>query len=412
MGQGLRLMHVVVIGTGGAGVSAIQTIRELDKKCKITAISKEEHMPYSPCSLPYLIGGEIKKKNIFRVGSDFYERNKVKPLLGKPVSKIAPKEKAVLVNGRKVKYDRLLVAAGSQPLRPPIPGIDLEGVFGLGNLADAEDILRWIKKGTKETVVLGAGFIGIECAIALQRLGLEVVVFEMLDSVLPKMLDKDMSLEVQRILEKEGIRFKLGKQVSEIVGNGKVKGVVSGKRRTSCDMVVLGIGVRPNTEFLKGSGIKTNFGILVDDHLRTSVKDIYAAGDIVEAEDKVRGSRMVNAIWPNAVDQGKIAGHNIAGVERQYEGLQSINILDVYGTPVLSIGMASFELKGPEVEKVKTNRSVKKMLIKDGRIAGVQMIGAIRNSGHLLSLVKKGIDVEEIRHHLLDDRYVDPALRS
>ncbi len=412
MGQGLRLMHVVVIGTGGAGISAIQTIRELDKKCKITAISKEEHMPYSPCSLPYLIGGEIKKKNIFRVGKDFYERNKVKPLLGKPVSRIIRKEKAVQVDGRKVKYDKLLVAAGSQPLRPPIPGIDLDGVFGLGNLADAERILKRVGKGAKEAIVLGAGFIGVESAIALQRLGLEVVVFEMLDSVLPKMLDKDMSLEVQRILEKEGIRFKLGKQVSEIVGNGKVKGVVSGKRRTSCDMVVLGIGVRPNTEFLKGSGIKTNFGILVDDHLRTSVKDIYAAGDIVEAEDKVRGSRMVNAIWPNAVEQGKIAGYNIAGVERQYEGLQSINVLDVYGTPVLSMGMASFELKDFEVEKVKTNRSVKKLLIKDGRIAGVQMIGAIRNSGYLLSLVKKGIDVEEIRHHLLDDRYVDPALRS
>lgn len=405
-------MHVVIIGTGGAGVSAIQTIRSLDKKCNITAISKEEHMPYSPCSLPYLIAGETKKKNIFRVGSDFYTSNKVKPVLGKTVSKIVPKEKAVLVDGRKVKYDKLLVAAGSKPLRPPIPGIDMTGVFGLGNLADAEDILKWIRKGAKEAVVLGAGFIGIESAIALRRLGLKVLVFEMLDSVLPKMLDEDMSLEVQEILESEGIRFHLGKQVSEISGNGKVKGVLSGRKRTACDMVVLGIGVIPNTEFLKGSRIKTNFGVLVDDYMRTSVKDIYAAGDIVEAEDKVRGTKRVNAIWPNAVEQGKIAGYNIAGVEKEYEGLQSINVLDVYGTPVLSIGMASFELKDFEVEKVSTNRSVKKMLIKEGRIAGVQMIGAIRNSGHLLSLVKRGIEIEEIRHHLLDDRFVDPALRS
>ncbi|UCD92561.1 MAG: NAD(P)/FAD-dependent oxidoreductase [Methanobacteriota archaeon] len=412
MGQGLCSMHVVVIGTGGAGISAIQTMRELDKKCKITAISKEKFMPYSPCSLPYLIGGEIKKKNIFRVGKDFYERNKVKPLLGKTVSMIMPEEKSVLVDGRKVKYDKLLVAAGSQPLRPPIPGIDLDGVFGLGNLGDAERILKWVKKGARKAVVLGAGFIGVESAVALRRLGLEVLVVEMLESVLPKMLDEDMSLEVQKILEKEGIRFKLGKQVSEIIGNGTVKGVLSGKKRSSCDMVVLGIGVRPNTEFLKGSGIKTNYGILVDDHLRTSVKDIYAAGDIVEAEDKIRGSKMVNAIWPNAVEQGKIAGHNIVGVDREYEGLQSINILDVYGVPVLSMGMASFELKSPEVEKVKTNRSVKKMVMKDGKIAGVQMIGAITNSGHLLSLVKRGIDVEEIRHHLLDERYVEPALRS
>ncbi|MFQ5885288.1 MAG: NAD(P)/FAD-dependent oxidoreductase, partial [Thermoplasmata archaeon] len=383
-----------------------------DKKCKITAISKEEYMPYSPCSLPYLIGGEIKKKNIFRVGKDFYERNRVRPLLGKTVTKILSKEKEVLVDGRKVRYDKLLVAVGSQPLMPPIPGIDLDGVFGLGNLADAEHILGWIRKGAEEAVVLGAGFIGIESAIALRRLGLKVLVIEMLDSVLPKMLDEDMSLEVQRILEREGIRFQLGKQVSEIIGNGKVRGVVSGKKRSSCDMVVLGIGVRPNTEFLRGSGIKTNYGVLVDDYLRTSVKDIYAAGDIVEAEDRVRGAKRVNAIWPNAVEQGKVAGYNIAGVEKPYGGLESINILDVYGTPVLSIGMASFELNDFEVEKVKTNRSMKKLLIKDGKIAGVQMIGAIRNSGHILSLVRRGIEVEEIRHHLLDDRFVDTALRS
>jgi NAD(P)H-nitrite reductase large subunit len=405
-------MHVVIIGTGGAGTSAIQTIRSVDEKCKITAISKEKYMPYSPCSLPYLLGGEIEEKNIFRVGKDFYKRNKVKPLLGKTVSKIVPKEKAVLLDGGKVKYDKLLVATGSNPLKPPIPGINLKGVYALGNLTDAKRIMKWIGKGSKNAVVLGAGFIGIECAIALRRLGLKVSVFEMLDSVLPKMLDEDMSLEVKKILEKEGIRFHLGKQVSKIVGNGKVKGVVSGKKRAACDTVVLGIGVRPNIEFLKGSKIKTNMGVLVNDHLRTSVKDIYAAGDIVEAEDKIRGSKWVNAIWPNAVEQGRIAGYNIAGVRKQYEGLESINILDIYGVPVLSIGMPAFELKDFDVEKVKTNRSMKKLLLRDGKVVGVQMVGAIRNSGYFLGLAKKGVDVEEVRDRLLDDRFVSPSLRG
>ncbi len=397
---------MVIIGTGGAGISAIRTIRSVDEKCKITAISQEDQMPYSPCSLPHLIGGDIEKKNIYRVEKDFFKKNKVRALLGTRVSKITPKNRTVLADGGKIKYDKLMIAAGSVPLRPPIPGIDTTGVFSLGNMADADRILKWVRKGAKKAIVLGAGFIGVECAIALQKLGLQVSVFEMLDWVLPKMLDEDTSGEVQKVLEKEGIEFHLGQQVSEIIGKGEVSGVLAGKKKTSCDMVVLGIGVRPNTEFLKGSGIKVNHGVVVDEHMRTSVKDIYAAGDIVEADDKIRGTKRVNAIWPNAIEQGRIAGYNISGQEKEYDGVESLNILDVYGIPVLSMGMTSFELKDFEIERSKTNRSFKKLLLKDGKIAGVQMVGAIRNSGYLLSLVKRGIEVDDIRDDLLEDRFV------
>jgi NAD(P)H-nitrite reductase large subunit len=397
---------VVIIGTGGAGISAIRTIRSVDEKCKITAISQEDQMPYSPCSLPHLIGGDIKKKNIYRVEKDFFKKNKAKAMLGTKVSKITPKNKTVLADDGKIRYDKLLIAAGSVPLRPPIPGIDNTGVFSLGNMADADRILKWVRKGAKKAIVLGAGFIGVECAIALQKLGLQVSVFEMLDWVLPKMLDEDVSQEVQDVLEKEGIEFHLGQQVSEITGKGKVNGVLADKKKTSCDIVVLGIGVRPNTDFLKGSGIKVNHGVVVDEHMRTSLKDIYAAGDIVEADDKIRGTKRVNAIWPNAIEQGRIAGYNISGQEKEYDGVESLNILDVYGVPVLSMGMSSFELKDFEIKTSKTNRSFKKLLLKDGKIAGVQMVGAIRNSGYLLSLVKRGIEVDDMRDHLLEDRFV------
>ncbi len=397
---------MVIIGTGGAGISAIRTIRSVDEKCKITAVSQEDQMPYSPCSLPHLIGGDIEKKNIYRVEKDFFKKNNVRALLGTKVSKIIPKDRTVLADGGKIKYDKLLIAAGSVPLRPPIPGIDTKGVFTLGNMADADEILKWVRKGAKKAIVLGAGFIGVECAIALRKLGLRVSVFEMLDWVLPKMLDEDTSQEVQNVLEKEGIEFHLGQQVSEITGNGKVNGVRAGKKNSLCDMVVLGIGVRPNTEFLKGSGIRVNHGVVVDEHMRTSVKDMYAAGDIVEADDKIRGTKRVNAIWPNAIEQGRIAGYNISGQEKEYDGVESLNILDVYGIPVLSMGMTSFELKDFEIERSKTNRSFKKLLLKDGKIAGVQMVGAIRNSGYLLSLVKRGIEVDDIRDDLLEDRFV------
>jgi NAD(P)H-nitrite reductase large subunit len=403
---------VVIIGTGGAGISAIRTIRSVDEKCRITAISQENQMPYSPCSLPHLIGGDIEKKNIYRVGKGFFKENNVRALLGTTVSKIVPKEKTVLADDGKIKYDKLLVAAGSVPLRPPIPGINTKGVFTLGNMDDADKILKWAAKGAKKAIVLGAGFIGVECAIALRKLGLQVSVFEMLDWVLPKMLDEDASGEVQKVLEREGIEFHLGQQVSGIVGDGSVTGVVAGKKKSPCDTIVLGIGVKPNIEFLKGSRIKVNHGIVVDEHMRTSVKEIYAAGDIAEADDRIRGIKRVNAIWPNAIEQGRIAGYNIAGTDKVYDGVESLNILDVYGVPVLSMGMSSFELKDFEVEKSRTNRSFKKLLLKDGKIAGVQMVGAIRNSGYLLGLVKKGVEVDDIREHLLEDKFVAPVLRG
>jgi NAD(P)H-nitrite reductase large subunit len=403
---------VVIIGTGGAGISAIRTIRSVDEKCRITAISQENQMPYSPCSLPHLIGGDIEKKNIYRVGKGFFKENNVRALLGTTVSKIVPKEKTVLADDGKIKYDKLLVAAGSVPLRPPIPGINTKGVFTLGNMDDADKILKWAAKGAKKAIVLGAGFIGVECAIALRKLGLQVSVFEMLDWVLPKMLDEDASGEVQKVLEREGIEFHLGQQVSGIVGDGSVTGVVVGKKKSPCDTIVLGIGVKPNIEFLKGSRIKVNHGIVVDEHMRTSVKEIYAAGDIAEADDRIRGIKRVNAIWPNAIEQGRIAGYNIAGTDKVYDGVESLNILDVYGVPVLSMGMSSFELKDFEVEKSRTNRSFKKLLLKDGKIAGVQMVGAIRNSGYLLGLVKKGVEVDDIREHLLEDKFVAPVLRG
>lgn len=405
-------MHAVIIGTGGAGVSAIRTIRSLDEECKITAISKEKFLPYSPCSLPHMIAGEIDEKSIFRVRKDFFRKSRVRALFGRTVSRILARERAILVDGKKMSYDKLLVAAGSNPLRPSIPGIDLKGVYTLGNMTDAKQIMKWIEGGAKRAVVLGAGFIGVECAIALRKLGLEVSVYEMLDTVLPRMLDEDMSLEVERLLEKEGICFHLGSKVSEILGENRVEGVVSGRKRSPCDMVVLGIGVRPNIGFLKGSGIRTNSGVLVDAYLRTSVEDIYAAGDIVETEDRILRKRKVSAIWPNAVEQGRVAGYNMAGVRKRYEGLESINILDIYGVPVLSIGLSSSELKGFEIEKVKTNRAVKKLLLKDGRILGLQMIGTVRNSGYFLTLAKKGVEIEKVRGQLLADRFLPSTLRS
>ncbi len=172
----------------------------------------------------------------------------------------------------------------------------------------------------------------------------------------------------------------------------------------------MGIGVRPNIGFLAGSGIRKNVGVLVNEHMRTSRRDVYAAGDITESFDPLRGKRMMNAIWPNAVLQGRIAGENMAGVETAFSGSFTVNIIDVFGVSALSMGMASFEDKNLSEDKFVTDRAVKKILLRGGKLVGMQFVGTLRNSGYMMSLMRKGEDISELQDEILDDRFLSPSL--
>ncbi|MCJ2555913.1 MAG: FAD-dependent oxidoreductase [Candidatus Thermoplasmatota archaeon] len=401
-------MRHVIIGCGAAGVSAAETIRKHDRQSEVMIVAKQKRSPYSLCSLPAVLAGEIEPSKIVRFPRGHFDDLGVDLRLGKEVTKVLPTDGRIVIDGRKLKYDRLLIATGSLPLVPPIDGIEKRGVFTLTSLEDVRRIQRYMRN-KKHAVVIGAGFIGIEAATALRRRGLGITVVEMLDSVLPRMLDPDIGGRLQRIMEGEGIRFRLGCQVTRIIGGKKVEGVEIGKKRLPCEMVVMGIGVRPNIGFLAGSGIRKNTGILVNEHMRTSRRDVYAAGDLTESFDPLRGKRMMNAIWPNAVLQGRIAGENMAGVETTFSGSFTVNIIDVFGVSALSMGMASFEDKNLSEEKFVTDRVVKKMLLRGGKLAGMQFVGTLRNSGYMMSLMRKGEDISELQDDILDDRFLSPV---
>lgn len=404
-------MRHLIIGCGAAGVSAAQAIRKENAKSTIVLIAKQVQPPYSLCSLPAVLAGEIEPQRIFRFPQDHFSDMDADLRLGTEVMRVLPSDKRIILDsGRKLRYDRLLISTGSLPLVPPIDGIDRKGVFTLTSLEDVEGIQEYAK-GTESTVVVGAGFVGIEAATALRKRGQRVTVVEMLDSVLPRMLDPDLGRRVQTILEGEGIRFRLGAQVTRIHGGERVEGVQVGDERIPCEMVVMGIGVRPNLGFLAGSGIRKGAGILVNETMRTSRRDIYAAGDVAESFDPLRGRRMVNAIWPNAVLQGRIAGENMAGVTSKFSGSFTINIIDIFGVSVLSMGMASFEDSHLREFKFETSRAVKKLLLRNGKLAGMQFVGTLRNAGYIMSLMRKGEDVPD-REEILGDRFLSPALVS
>ena len=398
----------MIIGNGGAGVSALQTIRDVDKKSNITIISREQYPAYSPCSLPNLIGGEIDKPTIFRFDKQFYQRLNANFLKNTEAIQVNPKEKEIkLANNKIIKFDKLLIAAGAKPITPSdIKGLELEGVHIMGTLDSTLGILDHIKKGVKQAVVIGGGFMGVETAIMLNKRDIKVTIVEMLPQILSRMLDPDISKKITDILKNHGIKLVLNDSVKSINGEKKVTSVSLNKSKINCDMVVLAIGVRPNIEIVKNSDIKVKQGVIVDSTMQTNIKNIFAAGDIAEVFEQIEGKQGSFAIWPNAIEQGRIAGLNMAGIETKYDGAEIVNVLDIFDTPVVAMGRTSKEIGKCKAIKRFTPNNSKKILLKNNRIVGLQFIGTIRNAGTFYSFMKKGNDVSSIIERLLDDNFV------
>ena len=388
-------MGIVIIGNGIVAISAVEAIRQLNRDCEITIVSKEREPAYTPCFLYRYVTGEIGKKRLYIRGDDFYDANRIKIISGAAVAEVIPDDSRVrLSNGTGLGYNRLLIAAGSNPVIPKIQGIDGDGVFTFKTISDADRILSKIKK-YREVVVIGAGFIGLEIAEALCIKGCRVTVVEREDRILPRMLDSEMAEIVQRHIEKNGIKILTTKEVVLVkrgFGN-KVKGVMLNDGKTiPCDMVIASVGVKPNLEMLKNGSIKTNQGILVDDRMRTNISNIYAAGDIAEIE--IGGIRKVNPIHINAVKSGWIAGCNMADNERYFDAhLEDMNVVTFFGLPVLSIGVQ----KGEKVFKRDTPKGMIKVYTGgDGLLRGAQLIGDVLKGGIYLSLMRRGVPLSEI----------------
>ncbi len=394
-------MKMVIIGNGPAAVSAVEAIREVDQACEIIMIAKEDGPCYSPCPLAEYVEGTVARENLFIRDEGFYDRMNITTLFGHEAMRIDPDiNEVILADGGRIAYDRVLIAIGSSAFFPPIPGLDKAGgVFALKTLTDAEGILERIDK-VRNAVVIGSGFIGLEAAQGLAHHGVSVTVLEIQNQVLPQMLDADLAADVQDILENNDIKVVLNCKVEEIIGKDGVSAVKADGGLIDCDLLICAAGVRPDLSIVEGTEIQTNRGVIVDDHMETSLHDIYAAGDIIETDD-FDGQRTILPTWPNAVNSGRIAGYNMAGKSQRFLGLEAINVLRVFDVPMGSFGVS----QGDRILEWTGEGVHKRLALKDDRIVGLQVLGDVSNMGLYLEMMKKGRDVSAYGEEILSPEF-------
>jgi NAD(P)H-nitrite reductase large subunit len=368
-------------------------------------------MPYSLCGLPDFLSGQISMEILNRLDSDFFSKNNINIIFGKEATKVDFSKKFVHLKNNtknksdeKLKFDKLLIAIGSKPILPKISGLNKKKVYTVSNLESCKSIIRGLKKA-KKIAIIGGGFIGIECAQALRQRKKEIIVIEALNRILANMFDKELSNIVQEKLEKLGINFILNNQVNDILGKNEVDGIKLKDRKIDCDMVILAAGFKPNVDIVKNSKIKINHGIIINEFMESNIKDIFAAGDVAESFDYIYGKPGLKATWSNAVEQGHVAGLNIAGNKCRYSGFQSYNIVHINDKPFLSMGNVSNLPKNCTELVSRSIDSFRKVFIQNNKILGLEFYGDMTNSGHLFSLINKESDIEGYNTKLLSNYF-------
>jgi NADH oxidase (H2O2-forming) len=321
-------MKIVIIGGGAGGLSTASNIRKCNKNAEITVITNEKHIAYSPCAIPYVLGGEVETFNdiIMHEAEDYLEKN-IKIITRAEVFDVISSENKVkyrfkednIPEEHELSYDYLVIATGATSFIPPVEGTDLKGVFKIKTIEDGFKIKEWAEK-SHSVVVVGASLIGLETSYALKQMGLEVTMTEMVSQIIPRSLDPDMAKIVQGYIEKQSINVILGNPVEKILGNEQVEGAVFGDKIVDADMVIMATGVRPQTKLAEIAGCELGkMAIRVNEKMQTSIPNIYAVGDCVEVLDAITGEYTQSMLGTAAVRQGKIAAKNIVGIGGKFK---------------------------------------------------------------------------------------------
>jgi nitrite reductase (NADH) large subunit len=360
----------LIIGGGIAGVSAAEAIRILDPNADITIISDEHNFPYFRMSLTRYLAGEVALQKLDLHDQAWYQANQIELLTDLQVEEILPEQKLVVLSDqRKIAYEKLILANGASPFVPPIPGHELQGVMTLRSLEDAQTILRTCEKPIN-IVCIGGGLLGLEIAGAISRHGAKVTVLEALDWLLPRQLGKEAALILQKEIEKLGVRVIVPAKVKQITGSGSVKAVeLDDSSLIPADLVLISAGVRPNLGLAKKAGLEVNRGIVVDQHMRTSRANIFAAGDVCEFEGICYG------LWIPAKKQGEVAGRNAFGDPAVFKADAPSTKLKVLGIDLFSIGQFSPSQEGDRLVTWQSEEKYASLLLRNEVIVGANLIG-------------------------------------
>ncbi len=393
-------MNYVIIGNGTAAVGTIEGIRVIDKESPITVISDEYCHVYGRPLISYMLMGKTTEDKMLRYRPlDFYEKNNVKTLLGKRASGIDPDAKNVILEtGETVPYDKLCVCTGSRPFVPPMEG--LESVRNRTSFMTLEDAKRLDKmlggSSDKKVLIIGAGLIGLKCAEGIIHRVSELTVIDLAPRILPNVLTEVPASIIQRHLESKGVKFILGDSAARFSENSAT---LKSGREIPFDILVVAVGVRPNTDIAESAGCKVNRGIITDPHSRTTVNNIYAAGDCSVSHDISANTDRVLAILPNAYIQGETAGMNMAGGDRAFTKAIPMNASGFLGLHMITAG--SYD----GVEYLEQDEENYKLLVtRDNHLVGFIMIGDVARAGIYTSLIREQIPLDTIDFELIREK--------
>jgi nitrite reductase (NADH) large subunit len=389
--------HVVVVGSSAAGIAACEAAREHAPRCSITLVTADAHPQYSRPLLAYFLAGKIQREELAWRADGYLERDlKVRVLHALRASKLkADTRTIVLDDGTELNFDRLILATGARGIALSIPGAALDGVYALRNLDDLEGIDKRIKSG-KRAVVLGGGNVGLQACEALLSRGMIVTVVVSSPYLLSQMVDAEAGRRVAELFTRNGAEVRTGCDALEIVGDGGVQGVrLNNGEVVGADLVIVGKGIRPNVEWLQERGIRIGRGIEVDKCGRTSLPDVFAAGDCAETPDPLTGKLSVSGIWPVAYEMGRAAGCTAVGVEKPSGGALRLNASRFFGESIISIGEVCPERLDGSFAQVLANRGgvYRKLVYQRGRLAGALLFGDISGAGVFYRLYREGTDL-------------------
>lgn len=404
------MAQYVIIGNGVAAASCIEGIRTQDKDSKITVVSEENYAVYCRPLISYYLRGKTDLERMKYRSNDFYETMGCEVLYGKKALKINTSERTVLLDdGTVLPYTSACVAAGSSPFVPSFQG--LETVDTKLPFMTINDTLTLESAVTQDSrvLIIGAGLIGLKCAEGLRDLVKSITVCDLADRVLSSILDDECAAIVQKHLEANGIQFLLG---DSAVSFDKNTAAMKSGKLVDFDVLVLAVGVRANTSLVKDIGGEVNRGIVVNEHMETSIPDVYAAGDCTEGMDISFGGRRVLAILPNATQQGRCAGINMAGGNETFNKAIPMNSIGFFGLHIMSAGTYYGEDVGGEVYEEKTDQKLKRLFTKDGYLTGFMLIGDTERAGIYTSLIREKTPLDTINFDILKKSATSAAFSS
>jgi len=382
--------RIVVVGGGVAGLSAAEYARKSNPQASVTLVHKEPDPPYNRLNLTRFLANEVQERELALRSPEWYSEQRVDLVPG-DVARIDRLEHLVeLRDGSMLGYDQLVLANGSHPFVPPIPGAARDGVHSLRTKAHALEILEHVRAGTR-CVCLGGGLLGLETAGALAHRGAQVAVLEGFDWLLPRQLAEPAGRLLEARLRALGIEVRCAVRADEILGDEAVHGVkLTDDTELPADLVVLATGVRPNSHLARQCGLAVKTGVVVDDEMRTSDEKIFAAGDVTEHQGVVYG------LWPAALAQGRVAGTNAGGGQATFAGMPPATQLKVLDIPVFSVGQFLPTDGGFRVIEHEEGDTYRRLVCRDGAVVGANLYGDTGLASRLRDAVQNAAQLEEI----------------